>query len=123
MLLLTAGRYTPRRISARQQRYDFQGMVMSDMPAWMQISFSRTETDATIPQQLVQILCSAYRSRPRPAEPVVFRTTGLSGVYDYFLTPEASLLVHDALLALGARKCALPDISCLVPVLLPITPR
>ncbi len=77
--------------------------------SWMKVSFSQTDVKAGKPQQLVQDISLVYVGRPAPTEPVLFRTTGFSGVHDYFVTPEASSLAAQTLSAVGAKECTAPD--------------
>jgi len=87
---------------------------------WTKISFSRADVDAGKPQRVVEAISMAYVARPSPAEPVLFRTTGLNGINDYFISPEASGLAIQALSAAGAKECPPPETASLVPVLLPL---
>lgn len=91
--------------------------------SWMYVAFSKEDVDSGLPVRLTETISFAYRYRSPPRQPVLFRTTGLSGQFQYFVSPEAASLAAEALSAVGARECAAPDESSLVPVLLNVKPQ
>jgi hypothetical protein len=85
---------------------------------WKLMRFATPEESSALASDLRATLFQAYRSRPLPASPVLYRNGPATGTSVFYVAPDAAALIPEYLSALNATDCEEPDVRSLIPLLL-----